>query len=132
MRGDSSRKTAANRWRSVSEKVTTNKCPAYGGFRRAVVRDEQQRWMTRSGELLPLPLGDDLDVAVVHLDGRLVIDGVGRASDVAGPPLRLRHGVGREDVEVREDREVDDPQGPVVRCGWPLDEGLTDPRRHHH
>ena len=68
-----------------------------------------------------MPLGDDLDGAVGHLDGRLVVDGVRRTRDAGGPSLRLGHGVlGHELVtQVREDREVDDPQGLVAPAGRP-------------
>ena len=40
--------------------------------------------------------------------------------------------VRREDVQVREDREVDDPQRAVVRRRRPLHEEVADPRGHHH
>jgi len=34
-----------------------------------------------------MPLRDDLNGAVDHLDGRLVVDGVRRTPDLGGPPL---------------------------------------------
>ena len=70
----------------------------------------------RGYELFPVPLGDDLDGAVDHLDGRLVVDRVRRARDAGRPLLRLGHGVARQTAcQVREDREVDDAQRAVVR-----------------
>src|SRR5436305_389805 len=75
-----------------------------------------------SPELRPLPFRNDLDRAVDDLDGRLFVDGIGRDAEVSGPPLRVSQGVLRESVQMREDREVDDSQGAVVRRGRPLDE----------
>src|SRR5262245_8439891 len=89
----------------------------------------------RSGEQLPLSLGDDLDSPVGHLDGRLIVDGVRRTPDLGGPPPRLGDGVLRHELvtKVREDREVDDPERAVVPVGrCPLDEVVTDPGGHHH
>src|ERR1051326_9131950 len=63
-----------------------------------------------SPELCPLPFGNHLDRAVDNLDGRLFVDGVGRDTDFGGPPLRVGRGVGREGVQVREDREFDESQ----------------------
>ena len=98
--------------------------------------DVRARGVTKAGrlrlELLPLPFGDHLDGAVNDLDGRLLVDGVGRGADVGGPPLGISHGVRRESVQVREDREVHHAQGAVVRRGRPLDERGPDPGRHHH
>src|SRR4051812_26007266 len=73
------------------------------------------------GEQLPVPLGDDLYSAVGHLDRGLVVDGVRRAADLDGPSLCLGQGVLRHElmIQVREDREVDEPQSPVV-TGWRL------------
>ena len=74
-------------------------------------------------ELGPLPFGDHLGGAVDDLDGRLFVDGVRRDADVGGPPLRVGQRVGWESIQVREDREVDDSQGAVVRRRRPLNEG---------
>src|ERR1700722_11540809 len=85
-----------------------------------------------AGELLPVPLRDDLDGAVGHFDGCLVVDGVGRAADLGGPALGIGDGVLPENIQVREDREVDDAEGAVVGRGRPLCELGADPGRHHH
>src|SRR3990170_936983 len=81
---------------------------------------------TRDGRLWlegrPLPFGNHLDGAVDDLDGRLFVDGVGRDADLGRPPLGVSQAVRRECVQVREDREVDDSQGTVVRRSGPLDE----------
>ena len=52
----------------------------------------------------------------------------------SSPPLCGGHRVQRQVrvVEVREDREVDDPQGAVVCRGRPRHEIVTDPGGHHH
>jgi len=70
-------------------------------------------------EIPPLPFGDDIDLAVDHLDGGLVVDGVGRTADAGSPSFRVGHRVLRESrvVQVGEDREVDDPSvtsSPVI------------------
>ena len=64
----------------------------------------------------PVPLGDDLDLAIVVLDGDLVVDGLGRMADAGRPSFRVGHRVLREGrvVQVRKNREVDDPQRYVV------------------
>src|ERR1700744_4029150 len=83
-------------------------------------------------EVFPVPFRDDFDVAVDHLDGGLVVDGIGRILKGCRPFLRAGHRVFREGriVQVREDREVDDAERAVVpgdgRLG--LDEVRTDPR----
>ena len=67
------------------------------------------------------PFGDDLDGAVDHFDGGLVVDRVRRPRQLGRPPLCGGHRVARQVgvVEVREDREVDDAQGPVAGVGRP-------------
>ena len=79
----------------------------------------------------PMPLGDHLDGAVDHLDGGLVVDGIGRTRNFGRPLLRRCHGVVRHELvpQVREDREVDDPERAVTALGWrPMDEVLPDSR----
>src|SRR5262245_61492425 len=89
----------------------------------------------RGGQLLPMPLGDDFDVAVGHLDGSLVVDRVGGTRNLFHPLFRPRHGVAGHALlsQVWIDREVNDAQRAVVTCGrFPLDEVLPDPGGHHH
>ena len=49
-----------------------------------------------SAELRPSPFGDYFDGAVDDLDGRLVVDGVGRGANAGGPSLCVDQGVPRE------------------------------------
>ena len=65
-----------------------------------------------------MTLRDNFDNAIDHFEGGLFVDGVGRDADVGSPPLRVSQGVRREEVQVREDREVDDSQGAVVSEAW--------------
>jgi hypothetical protein len=77
------------------------------------------------GEQFPLPLGDDFDGAVDHFDGGLVVDGVRLTRDVGGPPFGSGQGVCWQVriFDVREDREIDDPQRLIAGGGrLPLDE----------
>jgi transposase len=62
-------------------------------------------------EQFPVPLGDDLDGPVNYFDGGLVVDRVRRARQVGRPLLCGGHRVPRQVrvIEMREDREVDDP-----------------------
>ena len=59
-----------------------------------------------------MPLGDDVDGAVDHPDGGLVVDRVRRTGDAGRPLFRLGHGVAGHALggQVRTDREVDDAQ----------------------
>ena len=63
-----------------------------------------------------MAFGHDLHLGAVHLDGGLVVDGVGGTADARCPSLRVGHRVRRETrvVQVREDREVDEPERQVV------------------
>src|SRR4030095_6639205 len=86
-------------------------------------------------EQFPVPFGDDLDGAIDHLDGRLVVHRVRRTRDAGRPLFRLGHGVARHALlsQVWTDREVDDAQGAVVTGRRsPLDEVLPDPGGHPH
>src|SRR4051812_37974107 len=67
-----------------------------------------------------MPLGDDLDVAVGHLDRGLVVDRVCRTLDIGSPALCIGHGIARHalGVHVRTDREVHDAQRLVAAAGW--------------
>ena len=47
------------------------------------------------GEQPPVPLGDDLDVAVDDLEGGLIVDRVRRTGDAGRPAFCLGHGVAR-------------------------------------
>src|SRR4051812_10246830 len=78
--------------------------------------DPTNRRRSLGSEAPPVALGDDLDSAVDHLDRGRVVDRVRRPRNVVGPPPSPRHGVERHllVIEVREDREVDHAQGPVV------------------
>ena len=80
-------------------------------------------------EKFPMPFGDDLDGAVDHLDGGLVVDRVRRTRDAGRPSFRLGHGVARHAVwsQVRKDREVDDAQRAVV-TGSAVSTGRSPPR----
>src|SRR5262245_26981407 len=58
------------------------------------------------GKQPPVALGDDLDGAVGHLYGGLIVDRVRRARDPGGPPFCGGHRVLRQVlvIHVREDR----------------------------
>src|SRR5918995_5307083 len=84
------------------------------------------------GEQLPTAFGDDFYRAAVHLDGGLVVEGVSGSADAGRPAFCFGQGVLREDVQVREDGEVHDAEGAVVRRGRPLHEVIAHPRGHHH
>ena len=75
-----------------------------------------------------MPLGDDVDGAVDHLDGGLVVYRVRRTRQAARPALRWPSCSTVLVIHVREDREVDDPKR-FVAAGWrlPADEIVPDP-----
>src|SRR5215472_232795 len=58
------------------------------------------------GEELPVPLGDDFDVAVGHLDGGLVVDRVRRRRYPRGPLFCNGHVLVIGVVHVRNNRKI--------------------------
>jgi hypothetical protein len=76
---------------------TRGAAPGQGGRQRVSNGVQVQRCdVTSAGrlgpELRPLPFGDHLDGAVFDLEGRLIVDGVGRDADGGGPPLCVSQG----------------------------------------
>jgi hypothetical protein len=71
-------------------------------------------------EVPPGALGDHIDGAVCHLDGGVVVDRVRRTGKAGRPHLGVGHQVLGRHAQVREDREVDDPQRAVIPAGGRL------------
>jgi hypothetical protein len=59
-----------------------------------------------------VPLGDDVDGAVDHFYGRLIVNRVRRTRDTGRPTFRVGQRVLRQHlvIQVREDREINQPQ----------------------
>jgi len=71
------------------------------------------------GEEFPVPLGDDLDVAVGHFDGALIVNRIRRTWDPGRPSFCVGHGVLRQVlvIHVREDRKTNDSKRFVITRG---------------
>ena len=67
----------------------------------------------------PVPLGDDFNCAIGHLDGGLIVDRVRRRRSPGGPDFCVGQRVLRGSlvIQVRKQREVDQPQRSVVGGG---------------
>lgn len=86
------------------------------------------------GKLLPVPLGDDLDVAVNDSDGSLIVNRIGRYLHTGSPPFCLGHGMVRHGlvIQMRKYREINQSQHSVSAGDrTPEDEFLPDVRGHH-
>src|SRR5262249_2022167 len=68
------------------------------------------------GKQLPVPLGDDLDGAVDHFDGGLIVDRVSRYCYPGGPLFGVGQGAFRQivGIQVRQQRKVHESQQSVA------------------
>jgi hypothetical protein len=83
----------------------------------------------------PMAFGDHFNGSVDHFDGGLVVNRIRRTLELGRPSLSVGHRVFRQHfvIQVREDREVNEPQRFVPTAGrLPANEVLADARGHHH
>src|SRR5579884_4393221 len=78
--------------------------------------NDHDRTSVSGGKQRPVPLGDDVDGAVDHLNGGLVVDCIGRIAEARRPLFsgwkRVLRQVGV--VQMRKDREIDHSQRVVA------------------
>src|SRR5258708_15712657 len=102
---------------------------------RPAPRTAQSRTSLLLGHQLPMPLGDDVDSAVHHLYGGLIVNQIRWNTHLGGPFLQFGHGIlgERGVIQVRRYRKIDQPQGFVATGGRkPADELLPDGGGQHH
>ena len=88
-------------------------------FNHSGARTSQGRTSLLPGKQLPVPLGDDLDRAIAHFYGRLIVNRVPGHRQAGGPSFCVGHGIVRQIgmIQVRKYRKVHHAQRLMATGG---------------